>query len=153
MAHDQTQRGNPHQRFPALDAIIAVSEAAEFFRSKVDTAVAPLDITGVQYTILRVLKRAYPAGLSRTDIHAHIIEKSVDVTRSIDGLEKGGFVVRSRPQQDRRLSIATITDKGIQALEQVDPMFFTMLQKFSATMTPDEFIELTRLCKKVMGEK
>jgi MarR family 2-MHQ and catechol resistance regulon transcriptional repressor len=150
---DAPPSGNPHHRFPALETILAVSHTAEFFRSKVDTAVAALDITGVQYTILRVLKRSYPKGMSRTEIHGHIIEKSVDITRSIDGLEKSGLVVRSRPDNDRRLSVATITEQGIKALEQVDPMFFTMLQKLSTMLTPEEFQELTRLCKKVMGEK
>ncbi len=110
---ESAARGNPHHRFPALDAIIAVSQAAEFFRTKVDMAVAPLDITGVQYTILRVLKRVYPMGMSRTDIHAQIIEKSVDVTRSIDGLEKNGLVVRSRPLKVLLLYVSTITDIGL----------------------------------------
>lgn len=140
----------PHQHsHPALDAIINVAVAAEFLRMQVDKAAAPLQITGVQYNILRILKRAYPEGMSRTDILKHLIEKSVDVTRSIDGLIRQGYVVRARPEEDRRLSVTTITDKGIQALAEVDPHFFAMLGAMGETLTPEEFRELSRLCVKL----
>ncbi len=140
----------PHQHsHPALDAIINVAIASEFLRTQVDKAVAPLEITGVQYNILRVLKRAYPEGLSRTDILKHLIEKSVDVTRSIDGLIRQGYVLRARPEEDRRLSVTTITDKGIQALTDVDPHFYAMMNAMGETLTAEEFRELSRLCLKL----
>lgn len=140
----------PHQHsHPTLEAIINVSIAAEFLRTQVDKAVAPLDITGVQYNILRILKRAHPEGLSRTDVLKHLIEKSVDVTRSIDGLIRAGYVERVRPEEDRRLSITTITDKGIQALNDVDPHFYAMMGAMGEMLTSDEFRELCRLCKKL----
>ncbi|MCS6808018.1 MAG: hypothetical protein RML40_04990 [Bacteroidota bacterium] len=141
----------PYQHHvPALDAIINVARAAEFLRNQVDKAVEPLHITGVQYNILRVLKRAYPQGLSRTEVLKHLIEKSVDVTRSIDGLIRLGYVVRERPDNDRRLSITTITERGIQALADVDPHFFSMLEAMSRVLSPDEFRELSRLCAKLI---
>lgn len=140
----------PHQHsHPALDAIINVATAAEFLRIQVDKAVAPLDITGVQYNILRILKRAHPEGLSRTDVLKHLIEKSVDVTRSIDGLIRAGYVERVRPEEDRRLSITTITEKGVQALKDVDPHFYAMMGAMGEVLTAEEFRELSRLCQKL----
>jgi DNA-binding MarR family transcriptional regulator len=130
-----------------------ISSAAEFMARQVDKAVAPLDITGVQYKILRILKRAYPAGLSRTEILNNLDEKSVDVTRSIDGLVKSGLVERSRPEEDRRMSIATITQAGIDALQQVDPLFYQMLGEMQAALTEDEFRELSRLCRKLIASR
>jgi DNA-binding MarR family transcriptional regulator len=144
------QSGGAYQhRSPILQAIINVSMAAEFIRQQVDTAVAPLDITGVQYNILRVLKRVHPEGLSRTEVLKHLIEKSVDVTRSIDGLVETGLVERVRSNEDRRLSISKITAQGITALEKVDPYFFKMMSDMSASLTEDEYRELTRLCQKL----
>jgi len=148
----QSAAGHRHQH-PALDAIMMISSAAEFMAQQVDKAVAPLDITGVQYKILRILKRSFPAGLSRTDILNHLDEKSVDVTRSIDGLVKAGLVERSRPEEDRRMSIATITQAGIDALQQVDPLFYQMLGEMQATLTEEEFRELSRLCRKLVASQ
>jgi DNA-binding MarR family transcriptional regulator len=134
---------------PVLEAIISVSRCAEFLRTQVDKAVAPLSITGVQYNILRVLKRAHPEGLSRSEVLRELIEKSVDVTRSIDGLIKLGYVERTRPETDRRLSVTTITNKGIQALSEVDPYFYQMMQKMGSTLSESEFRQLAELCRKL----
>lgn len=144
------QRPHTHSN-PALDAIITVSMAAEFLRTQVDKAVAPLEITGVQYNILRVLKRSSPEGLSRTEILRHLIEKSVDVTRSIDGLIRLGLVRRERPEQDRRLSITSITEAGIEALQKTDPLFYSMMSQMGNGMTEAEFRELSRLCHKLIA--
>jgi DNA-binding MarR family transcriptional regulator len=138
-------------RSPILQAIIGVSMAAEFIRQQVDTAVAPLDITGVQYNILRILKRAHPQGLARTDVLKNLIEKSVDVTRSIDGLVEAGLVERQRSDEDRRLSISCITDAGVKALERVDPHFYAMMNEMSAALSEEEYRQLTHLCNKLMG--
>ncbi|MFY7999812.1 MAG: MarR family winged helix-turn-helix transcriptional regulator [Candidatus Kapaibacteriota bacterium] len=141
----------PHQHsHPTLDAIINVAMASEFLRTQVDKAVAPIRITGVQYNILRILKRVHPQGISRTEVLKHLIEKSVDVTRSIDGLIRLGFAERVRPEEDRRLSITSITEQGMQALKDVDPHFFAMMGVMSETLTEDEFRELSRLCRKLM---
>lgn len=145
----QAERPHIHGN-PALDAIITVSMAAEFLRTQVDTAVAPLEITGVQYNILRILKRSYPEGLSRTEILRHLVEKSVDVTRSIDGLIRLGLVRRERPEQDRRLSITSITDSGIVALQKTDPLFYQMMQQMATRMSDDEFRQLSDLCRKLL---
>ncbi len=150
MKHQSTTQTH-HHRFPALDAIINVSIASEFLQQQVDKAVAPLAITGVQYNILRILKRVLPEGVSRTDILRQLIEKSVDVTRSIDGLAKLGYVERTRPEADRRLSMTKITEAGIRALEQVDPLFFTMLGEMNAVLSDDELRELSRLCEKLIA--
>jgi DNA-binding MarR family transcriptional regulator len=139
-----------HHRNPVLGAILAVSMAAEYVRQKVDEAAAPLDITGTQYNILRVLRRVHPDGLSRTAILQHLIEKSVDVTRSIDGLVESGLVERRRTEEDRRLSIAVITEQGIHALEAVDPHFHAMLHAMEHVLTVEEWQEFIRLCEKFM---
>ncbi len=144
------QRPHVHSN-PALDAIITVSMAAEFLRAQVDTAVAPLEITGVQYNILRVLKRCAPEGLSRTDILRQLIEKSVDVTRSIDGLIRLGYARRERPESDRRLSITSITDAGIEALSKTDPLFYGMMGQMGKAMSEEDFRELSRLCHQLMA--
>jgi DNA-binding MarR family transcriptional regulator len=141
----------PYQhRHPALDAIINVNNASEYFSLKLDRAVFPLGITGVQYKILRMLKRSYPAGISRSEIVHQLPEKTVDVTRSTDGLVKLGLVQRIRSEEDRRLSISVITDKGIGILEQVNPLFFTMLEDVNKLLSEEEFRDLSALCEKLV---
>lgn len=134
---------------PILDAIINISVASNYLATKVDEACAPLGITGVQYNILRILKRAPEKGLSRNDIVRQLIEKSVDVTRSIDGLVQLGFVVRTPSETDRRIVLHTIKEEGVKALEQIDPNFRTMLNAIGAAFNAEELTTLSRLCEKI----
>ncbi|MFM8280688.1 MAG: MarR family winged helix-turn-helix transcriptional regulator [Bacteroidota bacterium] len=146
---DTEQSTQSRYRFPALEAILDISMAAEFLRQQVDKACSPLGINGGQYTILRLLKRAYPEGMSRTEIVKHLIEKTTDVTRQIDGLEQKGLAERIRVQEDRRLSLARITESGMEVMERVEPLFMAMLSEISKSITEDECKEVSILCKKI----
>lgn len=147
---DQEHKGQQSRyRFPALEAILDISMAAEYLRQQVDKACAPLEINGGQYAILRLLKRAYPEGMSRTEIVKNLIEKTTDVTRQIDSLEKKGLAERIRVQEDRRLSLAKITPKGMEVMEQVDPLFFAMLAEISKSIDEEECKQVSMLCKKI----
>lgn len=146
---DTEQSTQSRYRFPALEAILDISMAAEFLRQQVDKACSPLGINGGQYTILRLLKRAYPEGMSRTEIVKHLIEKTTDVTRQIDGLEQKGLAERIRVQEDRRLSLARITESGMEVMEKVEPLFMAMMSEISKSITEDECKEVSILCKKI----
>lgn len=138
-----------HPHPPALDAIIAVTEAAVFLREMLDRAVAPLGITGGQYTILRILKRAGVEGANRAEILRQVTDKKADLTRQLDGLERLGFVSRSRPASDRRVVISAITPAGAAALEALNPHFREMLSQLSALLSQDHWETLTTLCREL----
>jgi DNA-binding MarR family transcriptional regulator len=140
-----------HQHPPALDAIIAVTDAAVFFRDMLDRAVAPLGITGGQYTILRILRRAGSAGANRAEILRQVTDKKADLTRQLDGLVRLGFVTRSRPVSDRRVVISTITPQGAAALEHLNPLFHSMLARLEPALAPAEWQSLANLCRALMA--
>ena len=137
---EKDHTGHSKYRFPALEAILDISIAAEFLRQQVDKACSPLGINGGQYAILRLLKRAHPDGMSRTEIVKNLIEKTTDVTRQIDGLEHKGLAERIRIQEDRRLSLARITQEGMDVMEQVEPLFMAMLAEISNNINEDEYL-------------
>ena len=62
-----------HFKYPALEAIIQISIASEHLKQLLDKAIEPLGINGGHYSILRILKRSYPEGLSRIDIVKQMI--------------------------------------------------------------------------------
>lgn len=150
---EKDHKGQSKYRFPALEAILDISIAAEFLRQQVDKACSPLGINGGQYAILRLLKRAHPDGMSRTEIVKNLIEKTTDVTRQIDGLEHKGLAERIRIQEDRRLSLARITQEGMEVMEQVEPLFMAMLAEISNNINEDECREVSTLCKKIYTPK
>ena len=138
-----------HFKYPALEAIIQISIASEHLKQLLDKAIEPLGINGGHYSILRILKRSYPEGLSRIDIVKQMIEKTSDTTRLIDGLEKKGFVERIRTSKDRRLSLTKITSDGMKKLEDIDPLFMDLLKNISSVLSEEECKQLSSLCKKL----
>jgi len=143
---DSSQGHHPHTN-PVLDAIIQTSIAAEFIRQNVDQVCGKLGITGTQYNVLRILKRSHPRGCSRNEILAQLIEKSVDVTRVIDGLERRGFVERLRTSEDRRLSLSMITPSGIALLGELDIEFMALLNDMTHKLTDEQWKELAIICR------
>src|SRR5689334_18026073 len=100
-----------------MEAMLNLFVAVDHLRGKVGDVCGRFGITNGQYNVLRILRGAHPDGHPRCEIAKRMIEKAPDVTRLVDRLEAMGFVERARSKDDRRLSIARITPKGLQLLK------------------------------------
>ena len=78
------------------------------------------DITPTQYNVLRILRGAGNAGLSRNEVRDRLVALVPDVTRLIDRLEDAGLVARERTSADRRIVTTRITPAGLTLLSQLD---------------------------------
>ena len=74
-------------------------------------------LTHEQYNVLRILKGKYPDQMCVRDIACRMIEKSSNVPRIIDRLEAKKFVKRNSSAADKRETVITITQPGINMLE------------------------------------
>jgi DNA-binding MarR family transcriptional regulator len=92
-------------------------------------------LTHEQYNVLRILKGRYPDQMCVRDIACRMIEKNSNVPRIIDRLEVKKLVKRSTSAEDKRETVITITQAGINILEittaQVDKLY-------AATISMDE---------------
>lgn len=141
------------QRFenPLQEALLNVLVAGSHIREHLDRLCAPYGITHSQYNVLRILRGAHPHGHPRCEIAVRMVERAPDVTRLIDRLEKQGLVSRDRTAKDRRLSIARITRKGLDLLEQmkIDDWF---VERYTGRISSRDKKELSRICEKIYGE-
>src|SRR4051812_43147218 len=96
------------------EAMVSLLVAASDVSAAMSRLCAPLGITLPQYNVLRILRGIYPQGHPRYEISNRMIDRSPDVTRLIDRLERQGLVKRLRSNEDLRLSITSITKKGLQ---------------------------------------
>jgi len=74
-------------------------------------------LTHEQYNVLRILKGRYPEQMCVRDIACRMIEKNSNVPRIIDRLEVKKLVKRSNSAEDKRETVITITQAGINILE------------------------------------
>ena len=137
---------------PQHEAMLALFVAASDLRARVDRKCDEFGISGQQYNILRILRGAYPEGHACGEIGRRMIERSPDVTRRIDGLEKLGLVERSRSTEDRRVVISRITRKGLDVLEQIDPYIREVDDAIHSKLKDEDWVELCRLCETLMGD-
>lgn len=83
-----------------------------------------VNLTEVTYNILRILRGAGPEGLPCAKISQRMLSRVPDVTRLIDRLVKLDYVNRDRNEEDRRVVIQKLTEKGKAVLEKLDTKTF-----------------------------
>lgn len=137
---------------PAQEAMVGLLVAAGHLRRALDEVCGARGITHDQYNVLRILRGVHPAGHPRYAVAERLIDRSPDVTRLLDRLEREGFVERYRSDEDRRLSLSRITDEGLDLLETLDPEILAVHERFGAGLDTGELRELGRLCRAVRDE-
>ena len=137
----------------AQEATLNLLVAANYIRSKHEEVCYNHEITGSQYNVLRILKGIYPDGYPRCEIIQRMIDPSPDVTRLIDRLEKQRFVERFTSNEERRLSISRITQKGIILLEEMKQAIDDADNLISSKLTKDECLKLSELCENLYKDE
>jgi DNA-binding MarR family transcriptional regulator len=103
------------------EAFLNIFVTANFLRMKNDLILSNHGITSPQYNVLRILKGKYPDGYPRCEIITRMMDQAPDVTRLIDKLIKEKYVERFESPEDKRLSLARITEEGLLLLDKINP--------------------------------
>ena len=127
--------------------------ASNYLHSKLEIVCSKFNITLAQFNVLRILKGAHPNGYPRHEIIRRMVEPAPDVTRLIDRLIKEGLVERFSSDEDRRLSLAKITKKGIALLSKINPEIDKFLLDYSSMLTKSEKEILSNLLEKLYANE
>ncbi|PSR01913.1 MAG: MarR family transcriptional regulator, partial [Bacteroidetes bacterium SW_8_64_56] len=95
--------------------------AAAHVRRRVERVCRKYDLQFSHHNVLRILRGVHPNGHPRSEIVERMLDPSPDVTRLIDKLVDRGLVRRSTSEEDRRMTMHTITDEGLDLLNDMDP--------------------------------
>ena len=139
-------------RSPRHEAALNLFLAANHVQKLVDDICSEFNLTSQQYNILRILRGVHPEGHRCAGIRERMLDRSPDITRRLDTLEKLGFVTRQRSKEDRRAVLTFITEKGLQVLEKIDPQMDNLDNKLSESLTVKEAKELSALCESVYAD-
>ncbi|HRE41293.1 MAG TPA: MarR family transcriptional regulator [Ignavibacteria bacterium] len=135
------------------EVILNVAVLNVFLRTKKDEILDLYGLTEPQYNVLRILKGVYPDGHPRCEIINRMIDPSPDITRLIDRLIKKKLVKRMKDKDDKRMSVAKITDKGILLTDEITKK---IKEKFDVLLTDvnDESCKyVSEFCEKIYGER
>lgn len=137
---------------PAQEAMLNLFVAAAYTRRQVEQVCQDFGIQFSHYNVLRILRGVHPEGHARCDIIDRMLDPSPDVTRLIDKLVDHGFVERSRSEEDRRVTIHTITDKGLELLSKMHPAITDVQERFGERIAQRDLEHLSRICEGIYGE-
>lgn len=140
-------------RFESIEqeVFLNIFVTANFLRMKNDELLSKYDLTSPQYNVLRILKGKYPDGYARCEIITRMMDQAPDVTRLIDRLIKDGYAERFDSAEDRRLSFARITQRGIALLEKIKPEIDASDNLISENLNKEERKQLSQLLEKIYG--
>ena len=138
---------------PAQEAMLNLIVAADYVHTCLEKVCLKFGLTRPQYNVLRILRGVHPGGHPRAEIGARLLASAPDVTRLVDRLEAQGLVERVRVEEDRRLSIARITKKGLRLVEKMRPHIAEEHERFSRKVSRKDCVELSRICETIYGEE
>ena len=98
-------------------ASLNVIYTAYWFKSHLSTVFKEYGLTEEQFNVLRILKGKHPEPMCVRDIASRMLEKNSNVPRIADRLVTKKLVKRSTSKEDKRETLITLTEKGIQHLE------------------------------------
>ncbi len=110
----------------------------------------PFAITPQQYNVLRILRGQNQKPASVGLIQERMLDKSSNASRLIDKLVEKKLIDRKTCPEDRRQVDIKINEKGLELLENVEPLILQMDNVFK-TMTEEEARVAGELIDKLRG--
>ena len=137
---------------PAQEAMLNLFVAAAHVRRRVEQVCQQYDLQFSHHNVLRILRGVHPDGHPRCEIIERMLDPSPDVTRLMDKLVDRGLVRRSKSPEDRRMTIHTITEEGLDLLDDVDPEIRAVQEWFDGRVSDRDLQHLSRICEGIYAD-
>lgn len=98
-------------------ATVNLIYTAYWLKSSISGALKQYGLTMEQHNVLRILKGSHPKDLCVKEIASRIVEKSSNVPRIVDRLVAKKLVHRYQSKEDKRETLVSLTDKGIETIQ------------------------------------
>ncbi|SRR5690554_5954325 len=133
----------------AQEAILNVMVTNSWLVNELSAAMSVYDITLVQYNVLRILRGAHPETLTCSQIGERMLDRTPDVTRMLDRLERAGLIERARSEHDRRVVQVGISNRGMDLLARMDEPIKAAEQRLARHLSADDQRRLCGLLEKL----
>ena len=108
-----------------------------------------IDVTPEQWAILNRLNEN--SNLTQKEVAKLTFKDNANITRMVDKLEKKGLVIRQSDSNDRRSWNLSITKKGIEIRDLVEPLAIDILNNISKGISKKEMDSYNKISKKIIN--
>lgn len=131
------------------EALLNVLYTGNWVRDSHSEFFKPYGIRYQHYNVLRIIKGSHPKPMCPGDIKNVMLDKSPDLTRLIDKMVNFGYLSREHCKENRRMVLISITDKGIDFVDDVNEALRGHLGAMEDKITEDEAQALNDILNKL----
>jgi len=123
---------------------------AYMVKTRVTQCLKPFDLTPEQFNVMRILKGKHPEQMCVKDIASRVIERSSNIPRIIDRLVTKNWVQRATSAVDKRETVMSITQEGMEVLQQASTAL-DQAHLLSTGLSDEELTQLNELLDRYRG--
>jgi DNA-binding MarR family transcriptional regulator len=127
------------------EALLNVLRTADCLNRAFHLGTREWGVTSTQYNVLRILRGAYPYGLTCSAIGSRMIAAEPDITRLLSRLKALKLIRQQRDPHDRRVVRTKISEAGLDLLRKMDPVIQQLPVELLGHLEGGELAELIRL--------
>ncbi|MEX0822602.1 MAG: MarR family transcriptional regulator [Rhodothermales bacterium] len=129
----------------AQETILNLMVTNSWIVGELTAAMAPYDVTPVQYNVLRILRGSHPVKLTCSQVGERMLDRTPDVTRLLDRLDRASLIDRARAEHDRRVVEVGITPKGIALLDRMKKDVKAVQERLTRHLSDAELREMSEM--------
>lgn len=122
----------------AEEAFLSIIVTSSWLMNELSSVMSPFGITPAQYNVLRILRGSHPRHLTCSAIGERLLDRTPDVTRLLNRLDRAGLISRTRFDEDRRVVHVHITEAGLKLLDRMQPIVESVIDRVMSQLTPEE---------------
>ncbi len=111
-ARSQWVRRGWGQAADGMAMVTSLVRVQQLFMERIDAVLRPLDLSFARYEVLMLLSFSSAGAMPMTRLGSLLQVHPTSVTSAVARLERQGFVQRARPEADRRVVLASLTETG-----------------------------------------
>ncbi|MCA0269573.1 MAG: MarR family transcriptional regulator [Bacteroidetes bacterium] len=136
----------------AQEAVLNVLTTSAWLQGELARLLAPHGVTPAQYNVLRILRGSHPEPLPCSTVGDRLLDRTPDVTRLLDRIQRAGLIERERATHDRRVVEVRITEAGLAKLAALDPVMQAFNGSFAERLSETEARTLSDLLDQMRGD-
>ena len=134
----------------SLNTFVGLNRTLDHLMKIVKTDVQRYGLNVTEFAVMELLYNKGDQLIQR--IGNRVLIASSSITYVVDKLEEKGCVVRQRNEKDKRVTNASLTDKGRSMMDEIFPDHASTLESTFSVLTDEEITVLQTALKKLSAQ-
>lgn len=134
----------------SLNTFVGLNRTLDHLMKIVKTDVQRYGLNVTEFAVMELLYNKGYQPIQR--IGNRVLIASSSITYVVDKLEEKGCVVRQRNENDKRVTNASLTDKGRSMMDEIFPDHASTLESTFSVLTDEEITVLQTALKKLSAQ-